>query len=190
MRQQHCTPSQTSSCILLTMPKLARRSSARLSPYLRGVIFGMSKAGKSAAHIQRAIKKPDGAQPSHQAVADAIALCTRMGGMKWDGVVQTARVGRHRSTELALDRKIRALVFRHRGRAVVTAAYIRKKLPESRAVSLRTITRRLGEAGLASLRSRRWNHNRWTKRKPMMAALNHITVMCTSHTDISRPPAT
>ena len=67
------------------MPKLVRRSSARLSPYLRGVIFGMSKVGKSPAYIQRAIKKPDGVQPSHQAVVDAIALCKRMGGIKWDG---------------------------------------------------------------------------------------------------------
>ena len=79
------------------MPKLVRRSSARLSPYLRGVIFGMSKAGRSTAYIQRAIKMPDGVQPSHQAVADAIALCKRQGGVKWDGVVKTDQVGRQRS---------------------------------------------------------------------------------------------
>ena len=66
------------------------------------------KVPPKALRKEGTAKKPGGVQPSHQAVADAIALCIRKGGIKWDGAVPTAHVGRHLSTDLALDRKIRA----------------------------------------------------------------------------------
>ena len=47
------------------------------------------------------------------------------------------------------------LVFKHRGRTLVTTSYVQKVIKAARKVSRRTITRRLGEAGLAWLRRRR-----------------------------------
>ena len=47
------------------------------------------------------------------------------------------------------------IVFKHRARTVVTAKYIRKVLPAARKLSVRTLQKRLREAGLAWLRRRR-----------------------------------
>ena len=79
------------------------------------------------------------------------ATCT--GGAPIPGGATT--VGRPRTTADALDKDIVKVVFKHRGRAMVTPKFIKKVLPAARRVSLRTLRRRLGDAGLAWLRRRK-----------------------------------
>ena len=72
--------------------------------------------------------------------------------MHWDGQSGSSTspdVGRPRSTTDALDKAILKLVFKHRGRVVVTVQYIQKMVRAAWKVSARTISRRLDETGLA-----------------------------------------
>ena len=54
-----------------------------------------------------------------------------------------------------MDRALTKLVLKHRGRAIVTVAFLQTMLPEWRGVSDATVERRLFDAGLAWLRRRR-----------------------------------
>ena len=79
-----------------------------------------------------------------------------------------------------MDKALVSLIFKHRGSALVTVAFVKKMLPQCRAVSNTTVERRLGEAGLSYLsRGRkslvplqhkaawlRWA--RWIKRRPLV----------------------
>ena len=133
-----------------------KTSYKRLTPYLRGAIFAFALAGFTLEQIQEKIRKPDGASPCLQTLSDTISRCKDEGGLRWDGdVSSTEPRGRTRHTTTALDKKIRAFVFKNRGRAKVTAAFVRKRLKATRKLSARTLRRRLEEAGLAWLRRRR-----------------------------------
>lgn len=132
-----------------------RVSYARLSPYVKGIIFGMFLAGSGLQEIADKVVKSDGTHPCQQAVAMTVARCKQEGGTKWDGEVQSEGRGPPRVTTNALDRKIKKIVFKHRGKAKVTVDFIRKKIPSTRRLSRRTISRRLQEQGLAWLRRRR-----------------------------------
>lgn len=129
---------------------------ARLTPFLRGVIFGMFLAGSSVSEIMDEVTKPDGSTPSKTAVEDAIQRVQQTGALLSDGGSGGASsAGRPRSTEAALDKKIVKFVFKHRGLAKVTVAFLRKRLPAIRKLSTRTLQRRLQEAGLAWMKRRR-----------------------------------
>ena len=131
-------------------------SHTRLTPYLRGAIMAFALAGYSLDDIRSEVCKPDGAQPSKTAIAQTIALCRANGGFSWDGIMASSpSVGKPRLTTKALDKKIQAFVFKHRGRAKVTVALVKKKIKEARRLSTRTLARRLEEAGLTWLRRRR-----------------------------------
>ena len=80
-------------------------SFARLTPYLRGVIYGLMLAGYSVDDIADEVEKPDGSQPSPSAVRQSLQLSEEEGGMAWDGVAQTGG-GRPKKTTDALDRAI------------------------------------------------------------------------------------
>jgi hypothetical protein len=142
--------------LVLEMPRVkkATKSHGRFTPFLRGVIYGLHLAGYAYHEIQEEVVKPDGSETTQQGIADAIAKADRNGGVLWDGEVGKSS-GPPRQTTPSLDKQILRLVFKHRGRTSVTPKYIKKMIPAARAVSLRTLRRRLGEAGLAWLRRRR-----------------------------------
>ena len=135
----------------LVMKQAMKRkvSRVRLSPFLRGAVYGMHLADASLDTIAKAMRKPDGTKLSQQGVWHCIQLCDENGGVKWDGVVETG--GRSRETTDKMDKALVDLVFKHRGSAIVTIPFLKKKLPEWRAVSHKTVERRLGDAGLARL---------------------------------------
>ena len=130
-------------------------SHARLSPFARGAITALALlAGWSAKDIAEAVPKPDGAAPSPVAVQQTIGMAKENNGMQWNGEVCAAS-GRPRATTDALDKEIFRLVIKHRGRTVVNTNYVKKKIKAARALSDRTIQRRLVEAGLRWLRRRK-----------------------------------
>ena len=127
---------------------------SRLNAFARGGIVYLSLAGLSMTAVHQMVEKPGGGSPSKGAIKDVIDMANANGGKRWDGEVHSD-AGRPRSTTPALDKAIVKLVFKYRGSTKVTARFIRKTLRAARKVSLRTIERRLGEAGLAWLRRRR-----------------------------------
>ena len=136
------------------MPGSAQ-TSAHFTTFARGAIYGLHIAGWALEEIAAEVPKADGSVASQQAVRATIARVKAQGGYLSTGGVALHAAGRPRATPGTLDKQIRRVVFRHRGRAMVTPKFIRKVLPAARRVSLRTIRRRLGEAGLAWLRRRR-----------------------------------
>ena len=128
---------------------------ARFTPFLRGAIYGLLLAGWTYSEIAEEVEKPDGTNPSQQAVSQVAAQLQAHGGFSWNGVSASGEVGRPKITTDALDKKIVALVFKHRGRAMVTIKFVQKMCKAARKLSSRTVGRRLGEAGLAWLRRRR-----------------------------------
>ena len=74
----------------------------RLTPYLRGIIYGLRMADYGVQDIIKEVEKADGAPPSRSAVLRSLALSDRMGGLAWDGVVPSAG-GRPKITSDALE---------------------------------------------------------------------------------------
>ena len=74
---------------------------ARLTPYLRGIIYGLRMADYGVQDIKK-VEKAGGAPPIRSAVLRSLALSDRMGGLAWDGVVPSAG-GRPKKTPDALD---------------------------------------------------------------------------------------
>jgi len=135
-----------------------QRSQVHFTPFLRGVVYGLLLAGWTYNEIAEEMEKPDGTQPTQQAIAGVAQQLRTRGGMAWDGEASSRTadaVCRPRSTTDALDKAIRKVVFKFRGSKKVDVSYIQKVLKAARKVSCRTIARRLGEAGLAWLRRRR-----------------------------------
>jgi hypothetical protein len=138
--------------------KTMMKSHARFTPYLRGVIYGLFLAGYTYQEIADEVVKPDGSETTQQGVSGVIDQAQANGGLLWEGEVASSScgaVGRPRQTTNTLDKKILRLVIKHRGRVLVTPKFIKKMLPAARKVSIRTLRRRLGEAGLVWLRRRR-----------------------------------
>ena len=75
---------------------------AQLTPYLRGIIYGLRMADYGVQDIIKEAEKADGAPPSRSAVQRSLALSDRMGGLAWDGVVPSAG-GRPKKTSDALE---------------------------------------------------------------------------------------
>jgi hypothetical protein len=130
--------------------KFAKRTFVRTGLLLQGIIIGMGLAGWSHQEISDEVTKSDGTHPSKATVGDII----RAHGAG-ETVGDMSDAGRPRETTAAQDKSIVRLVFKHRGRAIVTSKFIRKKIRSLRKISERTIRRRLEEAGLAWLRRRK-----------------------------------
>lgn len=107
--------------------KAKRSAYARLSPYVKGIIFGLFLAGTTLTDIADEVTKENGDHPCVSTVESTIRICQAKGGSKWNGVAHSSGRGPARQTTSALDRKIVKLVFRNRGRAKVTVDYIRKR---------------------------------------------------------------
>ena len=128
---------------------------AHFTPFARGAIDGLHIAGWSLAEIAEEVPKADGSAACQQAVWATLMSAKEQGGYLSTGESGAHSAGRPRGTSSALDKQIQRVVFKHRGRAMVTPKFIRKVVPAARRVSLRTLRRRLGDAGLAWLRRRR-----------------------------------
>ena len=83
---------------------------AQLSPFLRGVVFGLFLAGSTYQEIADEVEKADGTHPCQQTVADTIRRVEKNGGLAFDGE-RAPQAGRPRHTDSALDRQILRLVF-------------------------------------------------------------------------------
>ena len=118
----------------------------------------MFLAGSTLRDIADTVVKSDSQHPCQQTVAATVARCRAEGGTKWDGQVKSTGRGPPRATTDALNRKVVKLVFKSRGRAKDTVDYLRKKSPQLRSLSRRTVARRLFDVGLAWLRRRRKSH--------------------------------
>ena len=136
------------------MPKLVKGkakkqlASTRLTPYARGIAYGMHLAGAGLETIAATVRKPDGGNPTQQGIWHCIQLCEDNGGTHWDGdAKELSGSGRPRETTPAMDRDLAKLVFKHRGSAIVTVAFLKKQLPAWRGVHDSTVARRLGDAG-------------------------------------------
>ena len=98
------------------------------------------------------MRKQDGTPPSLRAVDDVLAK--HEADPEWRGEDSVAG-GRPQELSLSEERKLIALVFRERGRAVVTSRYCQKMLPFLRRLQEQTVRNYLQRAGLSWLRRRR-----------------------------------
>ena len=98
-------------------------SRARLTPYARGIAYGMSLAGAKLAHIANTVVKTDGAHPCQQSIADCLDLCKANGGVRWNGDVKAlSDAGRPRETTPEFDKSLAKLVAKHRGSSKAISA--------------------------------------------------------------------
>ena len=125
---------------------------ARLTPFEIGQIKAHLHDGLSPTDIAGIVKKSDGRNVSVQGVCDAKAKLE--GDPKWRGERKPGSGG-PRKTDTCTDKAIVREVFRARGRAKVTVAYLKKKFPRLRSLSDTLVQERLHEAGLRYLRRRR-----------------------------------
>ncbi len=124
---------------------------ARLDAFTRGQIWGLRQAGKDRPQIRRLVKKKDGKHPTLRTVDNV--LSKKKGDPSWHGENSSAG-GRTPSLSAKEIRELTSLVFKERGKAVVTAPYCMKRLPFLRDVTKQTVRNALHAAGLAWLRRR------------------------------------
>ena len=88
------------------MPRVKEaKSHARLTPFLRGVAYGLHLAGQSYREIADQLLKPDASETTQQAVAGIIKQVQSHGGVLWDGGATAASsAGRQRNTSRAEDK--------------------------------------------------------------------------------------
>ena len=125
---------------------------ARLTPFEVGQIKAHLDHGLAATAIAAIVKKADGAHVSVQGVCDAKAKLEEDPSWRGERAVGS---GRPRKTPPSMDKTIVREVFRARGRAKVTVAYLKKKYRALRPLSDSLVQDRLHEAGLQYLRRRR-----------------------------------
>ena len=128
----------------------------RLDAWARGQIIILSKQGYKLLAIRSLVTKPDGkTNPCARAVRDTLAHHEK--DPSWRGE-NPAGPGRNSVIDPAQRKKVIQLVFKKRGRAIVTVKFIQKEIPALRAVSRQAVSRCLHQAGLQWLRRRakRW----------------------------------
>lgn len=130
------------------------QSFMRLTPFQRGMIYMGFLAQMTLQEISEKVPKSDGSNPSVQTVSETIEQAKANGGSKWNGVLSSG-AGRPRETQTRLDKQIEALVYKMRGSVKVTGTYVQRVIRAARKVALRTIQRRIHDAGLRWLRRRR-----------------------------------
>ncbi len=113
---------------------------ARLGPFEIGQIKAHLHHGLGPTAIAGLVKKADGTNVSPQAVCDAKAKLE--GDPAWRGE-RALGSGAPRKTDERTDSAIAREVFRARGRAKATVAYLKKKFPRLRALSDTLVEERL-----------------------------------------------
>lgn len=130
----------------------SQRTFARLDQWARAQVCAYRQAGKPRDEICSLVEKKDGTHPTLRAV-DAV-LEKKAEDPGWRGEDSRAG-GRPRALSKAQRRQLTNLVFRERGKAVVTAPFCQKRLPFLRTVTEQTVRNELQLAGLKWLRRRR-----------------------------------
>ena len=128
---------------------------ARLDPFTRGMIWGMHLAKVPREENLQHVFKKDGSRPKIRAIDYFIAHKVAQPAWKGEDTVAGGRPSALTNKEKSVLLK---LVFKMRGRAVVTAPWCRRQLQFLRKVSLRCVQRALNDAGLAWLgrRTKSW----------------------------------
>ena len=128
--------------------KVHEKSRARLDAFSRGMIWGMHLGRMPRTDMQTHVAKKDGSTPTLGAIDKVIMR--KAADPEWMG--EESRAG---GRPAGLDDKEKTalvnLVFKERGRAVVTVPYCRRKLRFLKKVSVRCCRRALHDAGLAWL---------------------------------------
>ena len=75
-----------------------KRSSVHFTPFLRGVIYGLLLAGWTYNEIAEEMEKPDGTQPTQQAIAGVAKQLQTRGGMAWDVRLRRAQQTQRQTT--------------------------------------------------------------------------------------------
>ena len=124
-------------------------TSGRLDAWARGQIVAYAKAGMAPVKIARKVRKADGTLPKVRSVQKTI--CKAKADPSWRG--QNSAAGGRPPILSSMEKKeLTRLVFRKRGKAIVTVSYCKQALPNLRRVSDFTVRSALHEAGLKWLR--------------------------------------
>ena len=123
---------------------MKKLSHARLTPAARNRIIGMRMAGAPREEMRDKARKTDGSKPSLRAVDEVIAHYEE--DPEWDGEDSCAG-GRPRTISLKHERSIRRLLERDVGKFVVTARYVKSKLPSRRKVRDQVVVKTFGRLG-------------------------------------------
>ena len=148
--QPYTMPPKARKCATKQAKKKA--TNARLDAFSRGMIWGMHLVGTPRETIRQKALKKDGTAPRMNAVDKVIAH--KAADPTWTGEESSAG-GRPPSLSDKQQKSLVRLVFKERGRAIVTVSYCRKMLPFLRAVSRSCVERALHTAGFAYLTRRR-----------------------------------
>lgn len=128
--------------------KVREKSHARLDAFNRGMVWGMHLVHVPRTDIQEHVKKKDGSTPSLGAIDQIIIH--KSAKPEWMGEESIAG-GRPPGLSDKEKKRLLNLVFKERGRAVVTVPYCRRKLRFLKKVSVWCCRRALHDAGLAWL---------------------------------------
>ena len=142
-------------------------TSARLDAFARGAICALADEGVERAEIQKKVNKKDGTRPHIRAI-DAV-LAKKREDPEWRGQDSQAG-GRPRALTDAQQRQLVALVFKNRGRAVVTTAFCKRRLRFLRKVCSQTVCNALQAAGL------KWLHlqARWVGSTKILSIIGAV----------------
>ena len=97
---------------------------ARLDVWAHAQIVILAKEGVKPQSIRRKVRKTDGTMPTPRAVRDTIAKARA--DPEWRGQ-NKAGPGRNKSINPELQEKMRRLVFRMRGRTLVTIKFMKQR---------------------------------------------------------------
>ena len=132
-----------------------KKSRARLDAFTRGVIWGMHLGKLKREEMQKHLAKKDGTRPTLGCIDKVIGHKTA--DPDWRG--EESRAGGRPHALSDKEKKLLVnLVFKHRGQAIVTVNYCRRKLKFLKKVGLSCVECALHEAGLAWLgrRQKSW----------------------------------
>ena len=99
---------------------------AREDPFTPGEIAGMRRAGATRDAIVKTVRKKNGSEPSLRAVDGVLAKIKS--NPRWTGTDSVAG-GRPLEISELEKKRLKALVFAERGKAVVTVLCCKQRLP-------------------------------------------------------------
>ena len=123
-----------------------KQSHARMTPAVRNRIIGMRLVGAPRDVIRTKACKSDGAMPSLKAVDNILEHFSK--DPDWDGGDSVAG-GRKRLLTPQQEKSILKILERDVGKFIVTARYVKKKLPELRKVRDQVVQQTFGRLGYA-----------------------------------------
>jgi len=112
-------------------------------------MIGMRDAGAKRGDILKKVKKKDGKAASLRALTKVFARFAEE--PDWDGVEDRTAGGRPRDLTATQETQIKKILLRDVGKHVVSASYVKRKLPDIRNVADRTLQRTFYRLGYAYL---------------------------------------